>query len=100
MNKRIEELRQYRRAQDTPPLVRKLTVREERAILALDELFKTWPDTLEFQAGTGGLNVLVLNPRTRECYLRNAFHRCGSEQLDPASVAASFDVRAQGGDPW
>jgi hypothetical protein len=77
-------------------LPRALTSEEKAAIKRLEAALKDFPETLTLQAGTGGLNVLVLNPETGDYYFK-PYNRYGVLE---SSIASSIDVRADGGDPW
>jgi hypothetical protein len=76
------------------PPPRKLTRGEQNAIERLRVALRRWPKTLGFHAGTGGLNVMMLDPETESWYHANR------HQWDQGSVAETFNVTSDGGDPW
>lgn len=75
--------------------VRELRANEVAAIAKLKAALRRFPKTLRLQAGTGGLNVVMLDPETGDPYYLD-----GSDRWTHESIVAYINVNAEGGDPW
>lgn len=83
------------RSDEQGSLPRPLTAQEKRDIACLEGALHEFSPNLRLQAGTGGLNVIVLNPDTHDYYFLP-----GTSRINQNSIAAKIDVDADGGDPW
>jgi hypothetical protein len=80
--------------------VRSLTRAEKKVVRLLQELESCWPDSLFLQAGTGGL-TLMQNGTDGMPIMRKTVPIGGvNETLDQEGIVRSFEIPADGGDPW